>query len=88
MSLLHNLIILALSNNSPFFPQSLAFEKCHVVEETVAMDLADSAIMAIEGNLPKPLKPLGNLHNVHPLLVVVETNVVVGFFFLSPVFKI
>ena len=79
VSLLHSLIILALSNNSSFFHQSLAFEKCHVVEETVAMDLVDSAVTAMEGNLPKPLKLLGNFHYVYPLLAVVETNVV--FFF-------
>ena len=41
------------------------------------MDLANSVVMAMEGNLPKHLKPLGNLHNVYPLLAVVETNVVV-----------
>ena len=76
------------SNNSSFSHQSIAFEKCRVVEETVAMDLADSAVMAVEGNLPKPLKLLGNFHYVYPLLAVVETNVVVVvfFFFFFPYF--
>ena len=59
----------------------------------MATNLADSVVMTMEGNLPKPLKLLGNIHYVYPLLAMVETNVVVvvvGFFFFfsSLVFKI
>ena len=42
----------------------------------MAVDLAASAAMAVEGNLPKPLKLSGNFHYVCPLLAVVEINVV------------
>ena len=52
----------------------------------MAVDLAASAAMAVEGNLPKPLKLSGNFHYVCPLLAVVEINVVIIFFPL--VFKI
>ena len=59
----------------------------------MATNLADSVVMTMEGNLPKPLKLLGNFHYVYPLLAMVETNVVVVvvgffFFFYSRVFKI
>ena len=75
MSLLHSLICLALSNISLFFHQSLAFEKCRVMEEIVVMDLAASAAMAVEDNLPKPLMLSGNFHYVCALLSMVEINV-------------
>ena len=49
------------------------------MEEIVVMDLAASAAMAVEDNLPKPLMLSGNFHYVCALLSMVEINV-----FFSP----